>query len=88
MGRKPNDGRGRLGGRAKGTPNKETTLTPQEWQTLTLSENRRKFKEAMSKSESDNALIAYAILSLAEAIRNNTEAFIQYATERAERGIV
>lgn len=30
MGRKPKDGRGRLGGRKKGTPNK-TTTTIKEW---------------------------------------------------------
>ena len=61
-------------------------MSVQELQAVTLSENRRKFKEKMKQSDSDNALIAYAILSLAEAIRNNTEAFINYATERVERG--
>ena len=73
MGRKPNDGRGRLGGRAKGTPNKDTAQTFEEWQAATLSENRRKFKQAMRESDSDNALLAYALLSLADAIRGRVE---------------
>jgi len=77
MARQKNDGRGRLGGRAKGTPNKNTVQTFEEWQAETLSENRQKFKKAISESESDNALLAYAVLSLAEAIRKNTEAAVE-----------
>lgn len=40
MGRKKNDGRGRLGGRAKGTPNKATS-TFKEWLEGLLDDNRK-----------------------------------------------
>lgn len=39
MGRQKNDGRGRLGGRAKGTPNKATS-TLKEWLEQLLNDNR------------------------------------------------
>ena len=40
MGRQKNDGRGRLGGRAKGTPNKATS-TFKEWLEWLLNDNRK-----------------------------------------------
>jgi len=71
MARQKNDGRGRLGGRAKGTPNR--TVTVQEWAAGMLNGNRKKFEQAMKDSDSDSALVAYAVLSLAEAVRAQTE---------------
>lgn len=53
MARKANDGRGRIGGRAKGTTNKP--LTPlNEWVTGVINRNRAKFEkdlEACSPQE-------------------------------------
>jgi hypothetical protein len=72
MARQKNDGRGRLGGRAKGTPNKPA-LSVQEWAAGMLNGNRRKFEQAMKDNDSDNVLVAYAVLSLAEAVRAQTE---------------
>ena len=44
MPRTKNDGRGRLGGRAKGTPNK-TTSTVKEWLTLLVDANRKQIEK-------------------------------------------
>lgn len=44
MGRQKQDGRGRLGGRKKGTPNK-ITGDLKEWVSDLLNENRRQFEE-------------------------------------------
>lgn len=38
-----------------------------------LNGNRRKFEQAMKDNDSDNVLVAYAVLSLAEAVREQTE---------------
>ncbi len=47
MARRINDGKGRLGGRQKGTPNKATTSLRQWLQTV-LDENREKFLQDLS----------------------------------------
>lgn len=47
-GRQANDGRGRLGGRQKGTPNK-TPNTQKEWIRRFLSENREQIAEDWQK---------------------------------------
>lgn len=44
MPRAKNDGRGRLGGRAKGTPNK-TTSTAKEWLTELVDKNRKQIEK-------------------------------------------
>ena len=44
MPRPKNDGRGRLGGRAKGTPNK-TTSTVKEWLTQLVDANRKQIEK-------------------------------------------
>ena len=44
MPRAKNDGRGRLGGRAKGTPNK-TTSTVKEWLTELVDKNRKQIEK-------------------------------------------
>lgn len=38
-----------------------------------LNGNRKKFEQAMKDNDSDSALVAYAVLSLAEAVREQTE---------------
>ena len=44
MARPKNDGRGRIGGRAKGTPNK-TTSTVKEWLTKLIQDNRQQVED-------------------------------------------
>ena len=44
MARPKNDGKGRIGGRAKGTPNK-TTKTMREWLTKLLAKNRKQIEQ-------------------------------------------
>jgi len=46
MPRARNDGRGRLGGRAKGTPNK-TTSTVKEWLTQLVDANRKQIEKGL-----------------------------------------
>lgn len=50
VGRKKNDGRGRLGGRAKGTPNKITTDL-KTWVASILDDGRDKFVESLNGLE-------------------------------------
>lgn len=90
MGRKPNDGRGRLGGRAKGTKNKPATPVT-EWVGNLLNKHRADFESALSNG-GQQATTVYAALTLAAAILSNTEALERYAALReqsnaiAERG--
>jgi len=50
MARAKNDGRGRLGGRAKGTPNK-TTSTVKEWLTALVDNNRKQIEKDLKAME-------------------------------------
>lgn len=50
MARQKNDGRGRLGGRAKGTPNK-VTASVREWLSLLIDKNRRQFERDLKALE-------------------------------------
>lgn len=50
MARRKNDGKGRLGGRAKGTPNKVTTDL-KAWVASILDDGRDKFIESLDKLE-------------------------------------
>lgn len=50
MARQKNDGKGRLGGRAKGTPNKATTDL-KTWVASILDDSRDKFVESLDKLE-------------------------------------
>lgn len=47
MARQPNDGRGRLGGRAKGTPNKPKKPLD-EWMADLIDKNRKRFEEDLA----------------------------------------
>lgn len=51
MGRKKDDGKGRLGGRAKGTPNK-ISGTVKEWLQAVIDNNRGRFEKDLSKLNS------------------------------------
>ncbi|MCM1163395.1 MAG: hypothetical protein NC339_04020 [Muribaculaceae bacterium] len=61
MARQKNDGRGRLGGRAKGTPNK-ATATLKEWVGLIIDQNREKFNTELNKLNSSDYVKAFLTL--------------------------
>ena len=61
MARNKNDGRGRLGGRAKGTPNKITSSL-KEWIEKTLDRERENYLEHLNKLESKEYVKAYNTL--------------------------
>ena len=84
MGRTKNDGRGRLGGRAKGTPNKITPV--QDWLDETLRKHRPRIERELLSVNPDNFALAYAALSLAASIRHNTAALslVAEAKEHAD----
>lgn len=50
MARPKNDGKGRIGGRQKGTPNK-TTKSMREWLTKLLSRNRKQIERDLNSLE-------------------------------------
>ena len=72
MGRLANDGRGRLGGRAKGTGNKP--LAPlNEWVNGLLNANRKRIEQEFNQPWTDRAVILYAALTVAAAINETTK---------------
>lgn len=50
MGRQTNDGRGRMGGRVKGTKNKQLE-TLNEWITGVIDRNRKRFEKDLEEME-------------------------------------
>lgn len=85
MGRKPNDGRGRLGGRAKGTPNKPVSPAL-DWLNAILDKQRPVIEAQFTQgARSSGDAQIYALLSVAAALRENTAAILATAEERAER---
>lgn len=76
MGRKPNDGRGRLGGRAKGTPNKP--ISPAlDWLNSVLDKQRAVIELQFTQgARSKEDAKIYALLSVAAALRENTAAIL------------
>lgn len=61
MARQKNDGQGRLGGRAKGTPNK-ATATLKEWVGLIIDQNREKFNSELNKLNSTDYVKVFITL--------------------------
>lgn len=61
MARPKNDGRGRLGGRAKGTPNK-TTSTVKEWLTQLVDANRMQIEKDLKTMEPAERVKVFAQL--------------------------
>jgi len=59
--REKNDGRGRIGGRQKGTPNK-TTRTVREWIANILNENQEQFRRDLKLLEPDERVRAITAL--------------------------
>ena len=61
MPRSKNDGRGRLGGRAKGTPNKATS-TVKEWLTRLVDANRKQREKDLKGMEPGERVKLFALL--------------------------
>ena len=59
MARPKNDGRGRLGGRAKGTPNK-TTSSIRDWLTKLVNKNKRQIQQDLDALDPKSRLEAFA----------------------------
>ena len=59
MARPKNDGRGRLGGRAKGTPNK-TTSSIRDWLTKLVNKNKRQIQQDLDALDPKSRLEALA----------------------------
>lgn len=97
MGRKANDGRGRLGGRAKGTPNKSTSDLKQ-WLSEVLNENRNQFERDLKSLLPEerikvlSGLFNYVIpkqqsLSIEEQIRSETESLSRWLESAPDEAI-
>ena len=97
MGRQKNDGRGRLGGRTKGTPNKATTSL-KNWLTGILDSNRVQFEKDLKSLLPEervrllSGLFAYIIpkqsaISVEEQISNETEALTRFLETAPEDAI-
>lgn len=97
MGRKKSDGRGRLGGRKKGTPNK-ITGDLKEWVSDLLNENRRQFESDLrellpvERVKILSGLFNYVMpkqqsLSIEEQIDNETEVLTRLLSEAPEETI-
>lgn len=97
MGRKKNDGRGRMGGRQKGTPNR-TTTDLKEWITDLLIRNREQIEMDLQCMLPENrvrtlsALFPYVIpkqssLSLDEQILSQTQSLSRWIEEAPEEAI-
>lgn len=72
--REKNDGRGRFGGRQKGTPNK-VTATVREWIAKVLDDNRGRFEQdLLSLPPRDRLLVM--------------ERLLEYVTPKQARGVV
>jgi len=97
MGRQKNDGRGRLGGRTKGTPNK-TTSDLKNWLSGVLNENRNQFEKDLKlllpeeRIKVLSGLFNYIIpkqqsLSIEEQIQNETESLSRWFESAPQEAI-
>ena len=97
MGRQKNDGRGRLGGRKKGTPNKSTSDL-KNWLSGVLNENRNQFEKDLRELLPEerikvlSGLFNYVIpkqqtLSIEEQIRSETESLSRWLEQAPEEAI-
>ena len=97
MGRQKQDGRGRLGGRKKGTPNK-VNGDLKEWVSDLLNNNRRQFEEDLrellptERVKLLSGLFNYVIpkqqsLSIEEQIDNETKVLTRFLSEAPEEAI-
>lgn len=97
MGRQKNDGRGRLGGRKKGTPNKSTSDL-KNWLSGVLNENRNQFEKDLrdllpeERIKVLSGLFNYVIpkqqsLSIEEQIQNETESLSRWFEQAPQEAI-
>lgn len=97
MARQKNDGRGRLGGRKKGTPNKSSSEL-KTWLSGVLSDNRSQFEKDLKTLLPEervrilSGLFVYvmpkqASLSVEEQISNETEALSRFLKEAPDEAI-
>ena len=97
MARPKNDGRGRLGGRAKGTPNK-STADLKNWLSGVLNENRNQFERDLRELLPEerirvlSGLFNYVIpkqqsLSIEEQIQNETESLSRWFESAPQEAI-
>ncbi len=69
MGRLPNDGRGRIGGRAKGTPNKPKEPLP-VWVAGLIDKNRNRIERVLESPWTPEATAFLSALMVASAIQS------------------
>ena len=69
MGRLPNDGRGRIGGRAKGTPNKPKEPLP-VWVSGLIDKNRNRIEHVLESPWTPEATAFLSALMVASAIQS------------------
>lgn len=97
MSRQKNDGRGRLGGRTKGTPNKSTTDL-KNWLSGILNDNRETFENDLKMLLPEervrlmSSLFAYIIpkqqaLSIEEQVSKETEVLSRFLAEAPDEAI-
>lgn len=97
MPRKANDGRGRLGGRAKGTPNR-TTSDLKNWLSGLLNDNRNQFEKDLRELLPEeririlSGLFNYIIpkqqsLSIEQQIQNETESLSRWLEQAPDEAI-
>lgn len=97
MARQKNDGRGRLGGRAKGTPNK-STQTLKNWLSKVLDNQRETFENDLKELLPEERvrllsnLFGYIIpkqqaLSIEEQITTETEVLTRWLSEAPDEAI-
>lgn len=97
MGRQKNDGRGRLGGRKKGTPNKSTSDL-KNWLSGVLNDNRNQFEKDLKTLLPDerirvlSGLFNYVIpkqqsLSVEEQIQSETESLSRWLEQAPDEAI-
>lgn len=74
MGRLPNDGRGRIGGRAKGTPNKPQAPLP-VWVSGLIDKHRNNIEKALAAPwtpEASNLLAALMVVGAIQGLKLST----------------
>lgn len=97
MGRKKQDGRGRLGGRQKGTPNK-ITRDLKQWVSDVLNNNREKFEEDLrellpfERVKVLSSMFNYFLpkqqsISIEEQIETETKVLTKFLSEAPEEAI-
>lgn len=81
MARPKNDGKGRMGGRAKGTPNK-ATKNMREWLTKLLAKNRRQIEQDLQALEpKDRIMLLEKLMQYVIPKQQNIKAEVENLTD-------